>query len=230
MRNSSALTVVVFGLLLTAAQAGQHEISGTVRDFDGKPISGAKVELKTPSFDTAFFALSDASGHYSFKADDGLYLAATAVREQDYRKTALEFWAWNVPVDSDLTLDIRYQRLEIYGVNVFNVQGGPPGLFAYFRPMSLQRAGSKDLSKDADIAPPVEQMDVAIDVNGIPAKIDTIERVEEFTGGPKMYGYLVHFTSPPSGRSTDVIRIVGKDKGNGDMGEALYFRVKPAYK
>lgn len=228
----SKLLCLVFSICaLTAAQAGQHVVSGTVRGFDGKPVAGATVELKSPTFDALYTAKSDANGRYSITAEDGRYIALEAIRSSDYGKSRLEFWAWNVPVHADMTIDPRYHRLEIYGVNVFAVQRSQPSLFVYFRPMSLTRAQGKDTKKDPDIAPPPADMELSIDVGGTPAKIDTVERVQEYVGkGPVMAGYLVHFTPAAPITKTARIRIVGRDKANGDRGEALYFYTPPDYR
>ncbi|GAA0566886.1 carboxypeptidase-like regulatory domain-containing protein [Rhizomicrobium electricum] len=218
--------------LLSAAQAGQHVISGTVRDFDGHPVPGADVALKSSSFDDLYTAKADAEGRYRITVEDGRYMALESITMPDYGKTRLEAWVWNVPVQADMTIDVRYHRLEIYGVNVFKVQGAGPGLIAYFRPMSLTRAKSKDTKKDPDIAPLPAEMDLAIDVDGVAAKIDTIERVQEYVGpGPVMYSYLVHF-SPANAytKGTHVVRIVGTDKANGDRGEGQYFYTAPEYR
>ncbi len=218
--------------LFSAAEAGQHVITGTVRDFDGKPVPGADVALKAASFNDLYTAKADAEGRYRMTVEDGRYMALESITMADYGKTRLEFWAWNVPVDSDMTIDVRYHRLEIYGVNVFKVQGAGPGLTAYFRPMSLTRALSKDTKKDPDIAPQPTEMDIAIAVDDTPAKIDTVERVQEYIGpGPVMYSYLVHFT--PAGsytKGTHLIRITGHDKANGDRGEGQYFYTAPEYR
>lgn len=226
--------VAMFAALICVAVpavAGQHVISGTVRDFEGRPIAGATVELKASSFQTLFSAVSDADGHYALKADDGQYIALTAIRQGDYQKKALEYWAWNVPLHADMSLDIRYHRMEIYGVNVFNVQGAGPGLFVYFRPMSLLRCVGKDLTKDADIAPMPEDLDLTIEVNGKPVQIDSRERVvEQNAGTPAMYGYLVHFTPETLKAEGNLIRIVGKDKKTGDQGEGVVFWGWPDHK
>ena len=36
--------------------------------------------------------------------------------EKDQR---LEFWAWNFIADRDTTLNIRYHRMEVYGLRIF---------------------------------------------------------------------------------------------------------------
>lgn len=225
------LTLALVVMTFTAAHAGQHVIRGTVRDFDGHPIVGAEVEIKSATFKALYTAKTDAEGRYSMTVDEGRYLALESIKPSEYGKSRLEFWAWNVPVTSDLTIDIRYHRLEIYGVNVFKVQGGRPGLFAYFRPMSLTRVPTNDPSRALEVAPPPADLDLAIEVNGAAATIDTVERVQEFTGkGSVMFAYLVHFTPISPSIGTDVIRIVGRDKANGDRGEAMYFYAPPDYR
>lgn len=218
--------------LFSGAQAGQHVISGTVRDFDGKPIADADVEMKSPTFEAVYKTKSDAEGRYRMTVEDGRYMALMAVKMADYTKSRLEFWAWNVPVDSDLTIDPRYHRLEIYGINVFTVQGSRPGLMAYFRPMSLTRVhAKKEVYQDPDIGPSEAELDFAMTFDGAPVKIDTVERVKEYIGpGPTMFGYLVHFTPAGSyAQGTHVLRIIGTDKANGDRGESLYFYTAPEY-
>jgi hypothetical protein len=227
---SKWIVVALAVLSVGAAQAGQHVISGTVRDFDGKPVPGADVAVKSTSFDDLYTAKADNEGRYRMTVEDGRYLALESITMGDYGKSRLEFWAWNVPVDHDLTIDVRYHRLEIYGVNVFKVQGAGPGLFAYFRPMSLTRALGKDTKKDPNIAPMPDELDLAITVDGTPGAIDTVERVQEPVGkGPVMYSYLVHFTPANAIKATAEIRISGRDKANGDRGEGAYFYTPPEY-
>ena len=56
--------------------------------------------------------------------------------EKDQR---LEFWAWNFIADRDTTLNIRYHRMEVYGLRIFHIPGGMPTYQIYVRPMSLTR-------------------------------------------------------------------------------------------
>ena len=229
---SKWMAVALAIAMCSAAEAGQHVISGTVRDFDGKPIPGADVALKSAKFDDLYTAEADADGHYRMTVEDGRYMALESIKTEDYGKTRLEFWAWNVPADRDLTIDVRYHRLEIYGINVFKIQGAAPGLIAYFRPMSLTRALAKaDFHKEPDIAPHEADLELAIDVDGTAAVIDSIEMVKEFTGpGPVMYSYLVHFTPAKSIKERALVRIVGHDKANGDRGEGQYFYTPADYR
>ena len=55
------------------------------------------------------------------------------------RPNVLEFWAWNFIADRDTTLNIRYHRMEVYGLRIFHIPGGMPTYQIYVRPMSLTR-------------------------------------------------------------------------------------------
>ncbi len=106
------------------------EISGQVTDFEGNPIDSAVVQLKHPDFSEAYSTYSDADGNYKLTGvKKGVYAAMYVLRPKEYpRKNAvspkdmrLEFWAWNVIADRNLTINPRYHRLELYGLNAFMV-------------------------------------------------------------------------------------------------------------
>lgn len=208
-------------------QSDSITIKGIVTDYDGKPIENAMIMLKGNNFggfvDTTH---SDHSGQYLLKVKKGKYSGLAAVRMEDYGKTRLEFWAWEIPAFKDMLLDIQYDRLEVYGVNVFRVQGAYPGYTIYFRPMSLTRFLTADAESGVmDIAPPADKIDIQVEINGEKVTLNSVQRVEEFAGKDKMYGYLIH--TEPGKRSNDkydTIRILVEDKENGDRGEAIYFK------
>ena len=215
----------------TAAGPDIHILKGTVTDFEGKPIAGATIEVKDTAFEAAFSTKSDAAGHYSLKVEDGLYESITCIRMEDYGKTNLEFWAWNVPVHADMTLDMRYDKLEVYGVNAFRVQGAQPGTMIYFRPMTFSRYPGY-MEKGEPLGPSPEELDLTITVNGKHAKINAVQPVQEFAGDkPPLTAYLVHIERTGAEKpDVDTIHIVAKDKAFGDTGEAYYFWVKPDYR
>jgi hypothetical protein len=73
------------------------QIHGIVADFAGNPIPGASVVLNDRNFDALASAISDDKGRYSIVVKEGLYIAMTSIREEDYAVRKLEYWAWNVP-------------------------------------------------------------------------------------------------------------------------------------
>ncbi|MGM0504797.1 MAG: hypothetical protein ACQESQ_09270, partial [Bacteroidota bacterium] len=168
---------------------------------------------------------SDTEGNYSLTVNKGTYYGLASVRMQDYGKTKLEFWAWNLMVDDTMNLDIKYDKLEVYGVNVFRVQGAYPGYTIYFRPMALSRYFEENTDQNnPDLAPEKENLDIQVYINDEPVQINLIQQVKEFAGKDTLNAYLVHteLGNNKDGEKTK-IRLVLKDKKYGDMGEAYYF-------
>lgn len=107
------ISVMVLGLTSIAGTAAEvpqttgpaagARIFGHVRDFDGKPIEGADIELKTARFENAAATRSARDGSYSMSVEAGMYIAFAAVK--DYQVSKLEYWAWNVPAFGDLEID-----------------------------------------------------------------------------------------------------------------------------
>ena len=209
---------------------GQNDsvtISGKVTDFTGQSIDGALIMVKGDNFSTFVdTTYSDAKGDYSIIVNKGKYSGIAAVRMEDYNKTKLEFWAYEISAYENLNINIRYDRLEVYGVNIFSVQGGYPGYTIYFRPMSLTRFKTADLNSDTiDIAPPTDMIDIKIVVNEKRVRVNSIQRVVEYAGKQKMYAYLIQTElSEPSETKYNKFQIIVEDKENGDRGEAIYFK------
>ena len=118
------------------------KISGHVTDFDGKPISHCAVMLMDKHFHTVDSASTDSAGYYCItNVKPGRYMALTAVRWNEYVRFSklpeqdrrLEFWAWNIMADKDLTINPRYHRLELYGTTAF-CPTGTNALIVYTRP------------------------------------------------------------------------------------------------
>ncbi len=151
---------------------------------------------------------------------EGDYYCLYAIKLSEYRVNRLEYWAWNVPVHSDLVIDPRYDRMEIYAINVFEPQVTPQETYmAYFRPMSLaktlaaaarrkvneknfQSAGRAEgllaeTGQLADMAPAAITADeLIVEVNGTKAEIVAINKVKEYARGFFMYGYTVQILKP----------------------------------
>ena len=161
---------------------------GIVTDQNNIPYENALVEVKGEDFVTRFSAVTDQNGRYSIALPDGIYPFLTAVK--DYAQTCLECWAHNVPVKGDTRLDLRFEALEIYGLNVFRVKGGFPSLHLYFRPMSL----AKFHAGESDIAPELDQIRVYID--GTAAEVLTQNKVREYAGDRMMTAYLIQVSLP----------------------------------
>jgi hypothetical protein len=223
------VTLLLFKSLSCFSQHETITIKGKVSDFKNNPVAGAKIILKDSKFykiiDSTF---TDSSGTYSVNLRKGTYLTLAAIKMDDYIKSKLEFWAYNIPTTENLELNIRYDRLEVYGVNVFQVQEAYPGYTIYFRPMSLTRFATTDLSsKIINIAPPPDKIDIRVRINEEDVQINNIQEVIEFGGKQNMNAYLIHTNLSTNKVSVyDKIQITVTDKENGDMGEAVYYKEK----
>ena len=221
------------------AQTDSITISGIVTDFEGQPVDSALVELKYSNFKTAYETLTDNKGQYRLKVLKGRYLALASLKMSEYPvagsilpkdEQRLEFWAWNVIAEENLNFNIKYHRLEIYGVNVFRIQGATPGYTIYCRPMSLTRGFSEPDKKlnFIDLCPPPEEVDVKVEINGYPIKVNMKEKVKEYVANGICYGYLLHVNLPieQTDKNFDIFHIEMTDLKNGDRGEAVYFKNK----
>jgi hypothetical protein len=213
-------------------------IHGTVTDFHGNPIPGASVELKKNDFQIAYGCLSDEKGHYELSAEDGKYIALAAIVPRDYRRTKLEYWAWNVPASSDLQINPRYDALEIYAMNAWMPQGALPSLQIYFRPMSLKRVldqgGLEAIRKMklVDIAPDLSPENIQVRVGEEPVPALEVNKVREAgPNGQAIFAYLIQTRLPGKRPAHDIWRITltAEDPETGEMGENLLFWEKPRY-
>jgi len=222
---SILITLSFFLTTIAFTQENKVILSGKVTDYDGNPIDSAIVLIKDHNFKDVYTTFSDTEGNYRLTVKKGTYYGLASVRMQDYGKTKLEFWAWNLMVDDTMNLDIKYDKLEVYGVNVFRVQGAYPGYTIYFRPMALSRYFEENTDQNnPDLAPKKENLDVQVYINDEPVQINLIQQVKEFAGKDTLNAYLIHTDLGKNmNNGKTKIRIVLKDKNYGDIGEAYYF-------
>jgi len=217
-----AFTILFFICFINLLQAQDKvTVSGRVTDFAGNPIDSVLVRVKDRNFNNPFQTYSDKNGYFSMKVDKGNYNCIYAAKISDYRKTKLEYWAWNVPIFEDMVINPQYNNMEVYGINVMEPQVTPHETYMiYFRPMSLKKIikliESQDVDKKSfeqvgkveqllkpvddniyDIAPSsITPGELSVKINGVESKIVNIERVKEYARGMNMYGYLVQVIKP----------------------------------
>ena len=150
-------------------------IHGTVTGGDGI-LPGVSVEIKNEQFETLYETVSDETGTFSLSVPDGIYHFLTAVRE--YGDRYLEYWAQNIPAQRELTLNVRIDTIEVYGLHAFHVKGAANALTVYFRPMSLQ----KFKSGAHDIAPELGKCNITVLVDGQQSEVYSLNRVQEYAG------------------------------------------------
>lgn len=265
MNIKFTLAALLFGSNLFAqTPADSVTIQGTVTDFNGNPMNSCTVMWKAPSFRNIIQASTDAQGHYSARIPKGKYRSVAACQMDVYLHTAkagvsdadqrLEFWAWDFIADRDTTLDIRFHRMEVYGLRVFRVPGGMPTYQIYVRPMSLTRLqqimkqdfdtrNGEDLSiiqlgtaqKDAKgsiMAPHADQLKATVWIDGEEVPVLMKQEIKEYFGANE-YGnaYLLTVDRPKG--TTDlpyhVFKVELEDMEYGERGEGLYYMEKDSY-
>jgi len=218
-------------------------ISGIVTDFDKNPIDSAFVEIKYSDFSTAYETYSDKNGHYEIHVKKGKYLALASMKLAEYplansilpkEKQRLEFWCWNLIAEENLTINIRYHRMEVYGLNVFRIQGATPGYTIYCRPMSLTRGFSEPDKNPSqiDLCPNPDELLVSVKINGNPVNVNMKEKVREYVSEGICFAYLFHVDLPEQQgeKLYDILQIEMLDTKTKDKGEALYFIEKEKYR
>ena len=159
------------------------KIEGYVTGKDKVPIANAIVEIKGEEFVTLFKTESDANGYYVLDIPTGKYPFLTAVK--DYGINYLEYWCQNISLQSNMSLNISFDKLEIYGLHVFSVKGAGNSLMVYFRPMSLP----KFQQGKQDIAP--EGIVIKATIDNQELRVININIVKEFADGRELTAYLV---------------------------------------
>lgn len=218
-----------------SAQQPVVRISGRVTDFSGNPMGGASVFWQNESFDDVCSAVCDSTGHYEALVPAGRHYCVSAVNMRHYPKSdqlsvtspddmRLEFWAWNYIAERDTTLDIRYHRMEAYGINIFQIQGATPAYQIYVRPMSLTRTAEwiARQSNDVSLAPPPELLDVKVWIDGVEADVLMKQQVKEYFSAEQTgTAYLITVSYRPPRTPYTTFRIQLTDMENGDQGEGI---------
>lgn len=228
LQQNYILVLITFLFISSTAfsQNNTVTLSGKVTDFEENPIDSAVILIKDKNFNDLYKTYSDTDGNYSLEVKKDTYYGLASVRMQDYGKTKLEFWAWNLIVDDNMELNIKYDKLEVYGVNVFRVQGAYPGYNIFFRPMALSRYFADNVDRNnPDLAPEKENLDVKVFINDEPVTVNLVQKVKEYVGKQQTSNaYLIHTDlGKKNDKEFTKFRIVLKDKKYGDIGEAYYF-------
>jgi hypothetical protein len=250
MKNILLLGIII--LLTSCSKDAHYVISGQVTNFKGQALDSVTVRLKNKSFENSYETLSDKDGNYSIKVKEGDYYCLYAIKLPEYRVNRLEYWAWNVPVHKDITINPQYDRMEIYGINAFEPQVSPQETYMlYFRPMSLSKSlnlvSDQEIDKSEfeetkqtesllnksdkliNISPDsISPEELTIEVNGVKAEIVGINKITEYARGFSMYGYCVQIIKPDSKSENseieyDLISITLNSKQTGEIGKGEAF-------
>lgn len=165
-------------------------LEGYVTGKNKAPIASALIEVKGDDFVTLFSAESSHDGYYKLDIPTGKYPFLTAVK--DYGTNFLEYWCQNISLQNDMTLDVSFDKLEIYGLHVFSVKGAGNSLMVYFRPMSLL----KFQQGAQDIAP--EDITIRAILDGKETPVISTNLVKEYAGEQEMSAYLIQIETSKS--------------------------------
>lgn len=246
MKRTKLFLLILFAIGINTIHAQESvTISGRVTDFNGNPIDSCWVGLDYTDFSTAYETYTDKGGFYSLdNVKKGKYMSLYALRIKEYPRRnevpdedkRLEFWAWNVIADRDLTINPRYHRLELYGTNAFRVEGGYKGLFIYTRPMSTGRllTYSKDLQldkakaeKEMDISVKPEFFRVKVFIDDKEVMVNSVQQVQEYVGkdNPSMGAYIIQTELPKEKPDKPylIIRVVAENLEYNETGENIFF-------
>jgi len=211
----------------------QAHIQGTVTNFANEPLAGAEVLLKRDDFSDAARAVADSQGRYSLLVPAGRYIALCAVR--NYQVENLEYWAWDIPAQGDLTIDCRVDGLELYGIHAWRPSGALPSYLVYVRPMSLQRCGKLIQEHGPDaldslpvvaISPELTVQEIIAEVDGQTVPVFAVSRVSESAGpGRTMPGWLIQVGLPASTGTASPSRLSLEltDRETGEHGAGCVF-------
>lgn len=226
-------------------------ITGRVTDFEGHPIDSCSIWWKAPSFENVMEVFTNKEGYYTARVPKGKYQSVAAIHmpsyasvamqegkldEEDYR---LEFWAWDFVADRDTTLDIRYHRMEAYGLRAFRIPGATPAYQIYVRPISLKRTlawmklDAKERGKECQWAPHPEHLSIKIWIDGEEVPVLMKQEIKEYLKTDEYCNaYLLTVDIPKQSRE-DLPYLTFKveltDMENGDRGEGLYCMDKEDY-
>ena len=182
-------------------------LSGKMVDFDGKPFPAALIFNRTAfeGLETGFGVWSDSQGYYRVTVPKGLY-NSFFIDDSSYGKTSLESWGWHMIVDGDETHDFKIGNSEVYGLDAWPNNGGPPTLFAYFRPMALPLIGApRQYSVDIndkpfnvmDICPDLQLSHIRATLNGHTLETVSLQKIYETGNEVTMPAYILQLMRSP---------------------------------
>lgn len=263
------ILLFILFFLYSAGYAQQRDsvtIRGQVTDYNGQPIDSCSIFWQSPSFDDIKQAITDKNGYYTTRIPKGKYQSMGAINMSTYPHTVkprlaekdqrLEFWAWNFIADRDTTLNIRYHRMEVYGLRIFHIPGGMPTYQIYVRPMSLTRTlqwqkeeksslvHAQDLSKIEQtglskqakgvlLAPSADKLKAIVWIDGEKVPVLMKQEIKEYFDATE-YGNAYLLTVDMSKHQKNILpyrifKVELTDLENGDRGEGLYYMEKENY-
>lgn len=253
------------GTAIRAQQQDSVAISGRVTDFAGLPQDSTTVIWQYANFRIAAQASTDKNGCYTVRIPKGKYQSIAAVNFNRYLHTAsadvadadkrLEFWGWDFIADRDTTLNLRYHRMEAYGIRAFRILGSVPTYQIFVQPQGLTRI-QKALKEHPDLltagrslkdiqqkpldekavyvpfGPTIDRVKVTVWIDGEQVDVLHKQSVQLYLfAGYYTNAYLLTVDRPKHSTSLPyrIFKVELEDLDNGDRGEGLYYMEKEAY-
>lgn len=164
-------------------------IKGKIINKFGHPVEKAIVALQDKDFNELYRTHTDEKGNYKLDVKNREYPYLYAVK--NYEVDNLEFWCQDINLKSDIEVNATIDKLEVYGLKVFKIDGAYPAVMIYFRPMSLV----KILQKHNDISPNIDS--IKVEINNKKSEIYVVNQVKEFVGNDEtMKSFLLHVSMP----------------------------------
>lgn len=219
MRTTVVVLIFILIFIFSGLNAQEKvKVYGRVTDFNGHPIDSVTIRLKNKKFENVYETLTGKDGQFSLLVKTENYYCLYAIKLSDYKKTKLEYWAWNLPLFCDLEINPQYDNMEVYGINAFEPQVTPHETYSiYFRPMSLKKGNVASIIKGDTVNMAPERItpdELDIRVNGAKSQIVVINKVTEYARGGYFFGYMAQVLKPDKKSETikDSERIAGYDK------------------
>lgn len=208
------------------------KLFGTAKYFDGRPVKNPIVHCTYSDI----FTIGDEAGNFE------LLLSSPekqiAILDKSYSKQTLEPWLYNVNLHSNISLDVKMDKAEVYGIHMWEQELSD---YIHFIPMSLSRSlevMKKGYTNESDIIlcedtwPKLNREDIKIYSNDNPLDILSFAEVSDFIGykdEKAVYRNSYVISIPKEDIKERIIKIVIKCSFfvNGqeiiDMGEGYYF-------
>lgn len=228
-------------LTATATAGAKISITGTVTNGSGTPVSKCDVFFNKDKWitDESVHVTCDENGRYQAEIEPGRYNSFYVCDEEEYGKTKLEFWGWNLNLTESQTLDAPFDALEVYSLATWASNGGSNSIFASFRPMSLKKPRFYQKQVDDrslvifDILPSIDASSISASLDGVPIELIGYSWAYEKVGGCSgipdelkgagchMPMIIAQFKKPKLKSGQHALRVRLTDSENGQMGEAL---------
>lgn len=198
------------------------KIKGKTIDKDNNIIAFSDVKVLSDKFECLFDTKSNEKGEYEVDVDEK---SEFIISVKDYGVKMLETWISKPYLkDDEEDLDLKFDTLEIYGLNVILIKGAPYPLMIYFRPMSLERC----LAKEKEIDPIFNENFASVKLNGTDVEIINtlkVDEVVEVKDGDKssLKAYLLQCKLNGNLKNINKIEVEIRDKFNNFAKAVEYF-------